>query len=711
MKTDVKRLLRSINRTTRKYPGMQLMGPTGARLWADMLENTAGFSGRLDFIHKLNLPLLFRVCPEGADERLPLAVNEWYPDESILSFRDDRLLLRERKTITYDDVAVSCQSWMNLTDKPVQLVLTLPEGMSKDEIYTFPVNLHGLIVKMSFKASSDFAGGFYTLKPREKRMFLFAAALGLEGEEDTIKQKAASLVSRAGEAEELMNELSRKYLSWFDDAPEFECSDKYIEKCWWYRWYILRSCLAEPGTGYLNHALFYEGRAHAMEKTPYQATGWEFSRLIPLSTPLTLTDARWFKNPEIAKEAFRALGGTMNDDGAFSVSSVDSKGKEYSQYAAWALYSFYLLDGDREFIREVLPMFKKDALSVYARHKGANDDLQICYTHALTGKEYQPGYWFFTNQCFPPKVRGTTEGYTPLKRVDCSVYMYLNFTGLGRLCREVGDADAEMFLSKAESIKNAVLGKMWEGVSGCFYDLHHQTDRRAYVKHIVSVYPLWAGMTDGRHLKMLDYLFSPDYFARGSGFASAAADCPVYSPSGGWKGDYFKGRDGCMWNGPSWPYTTGIALDATAKQSKQHAHAYDAQFMKFFRQYTLEHFRGGNIDDPYLVEFYNAETGEALSDEADYNHSFYIDLVVRHIAGIEPTEKGFCFHPLKTGLGGFSLKGVNIQGHSVDVVCEAKESGGQALYRVCVDGRERLSVNDIDQYVNDPVTIDLNEGD
>ena len=111
MKTDVKRLLKCVNRTTRKYPGMQLMGPTGARLWADMLCNTAGFSGRLDFIHKLNLPLLFKVCPEGTQEELPLAVNEWYPDESVLSFRDERLQLRERKTITCDDAAVSCQVW------------------------------------------------------------------------------------------------------------------------------------------------------------------------------------------------------------------------------------------------------------------------------------------------------------------------------------------------------------------------------------------------------------------------------------------------------------------------------------------------------------------------------------------------------------------------------------------------------------------------
>ena len=41
------------------------------------------------------------------------------------------------------------------------------------------------------------------------------------------------------------------------------------------------------------------------------------------------------------------------------------------------------------------------------------------------------------------------------------------------------------------------------------------------------------------------------------------------------------------------------------------------------------------------MEHYNAETGEMLSDEPDYNHSFYIDLIIRQVAGLEPTEDGF----------------------------------------------------------------------
>ena len=70
---------------------------------------------------------------------------------------------------------------------------------------------------------------------------------------------------------------------------------------------------------------------------------------------------------------------------------------------------------------------------------------------------------------------------------------------------------------------------------------------------------------------------------------------------------------------------------------------------------------------PCLVEFYDSKTGAPLSEEADYFHSFYIDLIVRHLAGIEPTEKGVVFHPLRTEKSYFSLLDLHVRGTSVDV--------------------------------------------
>lgn len=672
------------NRYLRKRPDLVLFGPAGDRLWADALKRAPGFAGCIDFIHKMNFPLLFTVRAEGRDAEMPSAACLWRPWEGELAYEDARVRLSEKKTVSRDDVALSLQTWENTSDTPFALRFELPDGAKQGEIYAFPACTHGLKVIMAARADKAFSGGGYTLMPGEKRQFVFAAALGLAGEEESVRARLDGIFALP--AEEAYLKAAASQTAWYEGLPEFECSDPFIQRCFYYRMYILRSNMAKPDAGHLRHQTLYEGRNRRAAKTPYAPKGWEFSRLIPLSVPHALRDLAWLDKKEDCRGAFLSLIDSVNADGAFSVCAADEKGKEYTNYAAWALYNYHLIYGDTEFIREVLPYFKRDALSVFDRHKGQNDSLQVCFTHQLTGKEYQPGYWYFSG--YPDRVKGAKEGYTPLKRVDSSVYMYLNCLGLKRLCGKAGDGDSEMFSRIAGDIGAQILDKMWDETDGCFYDLHHLTDEKARAKHIVSVYPLWADITDERHLSQLDMLFSSEYFMTGSGFASAARDCPVYSPCGGWKGDFFKGRDGCMWNGPSWPYTTCIALDAAASQSEKHGHRYDRQFADGFRQYTLQHFRGGDMDRPYLVEFYDAETGEPLSDEADYSHSYYIDLVVRHIAGIQPAEGGFRFSPLDAGLDSFSLKGIKLMGHMLDVEFSAREG-----YVLKVDGEVRARLD------------------
>ena len=82
------------------------------------------------------------------------------------------------------------------------------------------------------------------------------------------------------------------------------------------------------------------------------------------------------------------------------------------------------------------------------------------------------------------------------------------------------------------------------------------------------------------------------------------------------------------------------------------------------------------------MEHYNAETGEMLSDEPDYNPSFYIDLIIRQVAGLEPTEDGFEVEPLETGLEWFRLERVMLRGHRVDIGYRLGEG-----MKVLVDGK------------------------
>ena len=696
MRPDIAQMLSSWSRTLPGSPDQWMLGPTGKRLWMDYLDPAPGFAGRADFIHKMNIPLLFSVGRRGrAEGTLSPLRALWRPDESQFFHESPGLSFSERKLITWEDQALSLQTWENRGQEPLALTLLLPPGAALGKPFPFPCRQHGITPVLLVKSSEAWRQGSIILTPGEKRSFLVCGAVGLPGEEAAMAEGLNALLAR-GDYEALMEEKHREYLRWFDGVPDFACDEGSMTACWYYRFYILRKNLCQPGMGRLPGPCFYEGRSHRMRKTPYETQGWEFSRLIPLSTPLQVTDARWMRGGEAARAALEALTHCLDENGVFAVASADECRKEYAHYAAWALYLYYTVHGDADFVRRVLPAFKTDARNVYARCR-RGDSLQIERTHQLTGKEYQPSFWFFGADCFPKTVKPAQAGYTPLKRVDRSVYTYLNFLGLSRLCRLTDDPDADYFAAEAEKIKSDILEKMWDSPSRCFYDLHFETDEKAFVKNIVAFYPLWAEITEEAHLPIFEYLLSGQYFALGSGFASTAADCPVFSENGGWRGDYIKGPHGCMWNGPSWPYTTGIVLDALARQSKKHGHAYDGAFEKHLREYTLEHFSPESPDTPMLVEFYDSRTGAPLSLEPDYNHSFYADLIVRHLAGIEPEEAGVRFHPLRTERKWFSLLGLYVRCHRIDVYYQRK-AGEQfphlpAGYTVYTDGKQCFQGN------------------
>lgn len=96
----------------------------------------------------------------------------------------------------------------------------------------------------------------------------------------------------------------------------------------------------------------------------------------------------------------------------------------------------YLVDGDKEFIKEMIPLMKKCVDGNTAVYGAKNDHLQIEVKHQRTGKEFQPSYWYFSD--FPQNGKDKSK-IIPMKRMDTSVYHYLNTLGLARMMKEVDD--------------------------------------------------------------------------------------------------------------------------------------------------------------------------------------------------------------------------------------------------------------------------------
>lgn len=651
-------ILRCGRRGLRTRPGTLLLGSTGARLWADYLDEVPGFSGAIDFIHKINMPRLFTISNSSGISAPPAEI-EWRP--SHLTVRQDYSGLRlvERKFITWDDCAVSVQSWLNETNSPVQLQLRL-------DAREWSIERLGFRLRMAIACSDDRVRGGLRLAPGERADFAIAAAVGTE--------PIAELVVRARQfaTPEALSRQVAEYERWFASVPRFESSDPLLDRTWWYRWFLLRHNLARPGTGQLPGTVVYEGRAHKMTKTPWQPRGWEFSKLIPLSSPMHLLEARWFGDPRLGAEILGSAAAAQGEDGLLYSRTINETFSHYCNFLGHAAAEYAAVHGIDP-VLATLPALKKLVRTERDLRTPAADGLPVQPVHKRTGKEYQPSYWYFHGFPDDPKDPAT---YTPLKRVDQAIYQHLNASGVARLCARADDGDAAEFSAIALQTAGAVLSKQWDPATAFFYDLHHETDEKALVRNVVGLYPWWAGITGDADA--FEKAFAADCFGTPWPLSSVAADCPVFAPSGGWKGRYIKGRNGCVWDGPTWPYTNSVALDAVGRMSQAHGHRFDGLFADLLRKYCLLHFQQHDGRTPYLVEHYDSLTGEPLSDEPDYFHSYLIDLIIRYVAGLRVTDDGVSVDPVDIGLDHFTLDNVHVGGREIAISYD--RSSGATLH-------------------------------
>ena len=147
------------NRTLRTLPGRLLLGPTGARLGVDYLDPLPGFAGRIDFIHKMNIPLLFRVEALGDGPVPPVVDSTWYPDRLEMSLTSPPYTLRDTKWIPAEDLALPRQAWRTHSADPLMLHIVLPEGAVMGTAWQVPCCIHGLSPLFLTGSTASWQGG------------------------------------------------------------------------------------------------------------------------------------------------------------------------------------------------------------------------------------------------------------------------------------------------------------------------------------------------------------------------------------------------------------------------------------------------------------------------------------------------------------------------------------------------------------------------
>ncbi len=486
-----------------------------------------------------------------------------------------------------------------------------------------------------------------------------------------------------------------EYQLWFDDnLPYFDCSDPWITKMYYHRAYNLRKNSMDPKLGKMQSKAFSEGRWRSV---------W-YPNVISYGGGHQIRESRWLRDKSWWEGQLRTFAENEKPDGVYP-SHVRPEGQKGGQYTDWitsTAWDGYLVHPDKEFLASVADKLAVNTRGWQKVYDPDGDGLLFVDSHWWTGMEWQPSFFAPGDYKTDPKDRMQPLKRGKIDRVDLTAYNYGNASAVGKIYRELGKEDqAKEFEQLAEKIKSAMMEKMWDGPKRFFYSLDHEDHRKVPVKEVIGVYPFYFGMLPtGRGFEdAWASITDPNQFWTPWPVASASKECPAYSQDG-WPTD--KGGSGCMWNGPTWPHANSLVLTAMEQtlRAERDAKLTDPQysraltnehFWKLFESFTRAQYKNQDLQYPWTGEFYNGETAKWKTNERDYNHSTWIDILITGVVGLVPRpDNTLEIDPLIPAgkLEHFLLDGLNYRGHDVTVVWDDPQ-GKKDHYG---DGRRGLDV-------------------
>jgi len=441
----------------------------------------------------------------------------------------------------------------------------------------------------------------------------------------------------------------------FESVPHFTSSDAYLEKYYWYRWYGLRLNMVQPTGKQLEYPCVFEG-----------TNAGHFRHAISYSAFAHMFETRWMHDPAVAKGSLFNFLANQSTSGVLpsriNTGLAESRA-EGLYHANWgdAVLALHQVHPDDAFLEESYEDLCRYATYLDRERDRKSTGLTTIVNQGETGQEYSPRY-------LAASERADQWVSFQLKGVDATVYAHQLFAALTWIARRLSRAtEGARWNRRAERAAKAIVKKMWDGKLKLFCDVVPKTGERSPVKTATCFYPFLTDLPNKSQLAALEkHLFNPDEFWTPYPVASTALTEELANPVGLWKGR----RQRCPWNGRVWPMTNSHIAEAIAhtairtKNPKLRKRA--AEFIgKFIRML----FADGDLERPTSCEHYNPLTGQPswFKGVDDYMHSWVVDLIIKYVAGVRPTEGRLCIDPFDFGLSHFALTNLRIQGHEVDV--------------------------------------------
>jgi hypothetical protein len=434
---------------------------------------------------------------------------------------------------------------------------------------------------------------------------------------------------------------------WYvNNIPFFECSDKQIERVYYYRWKLYKAHIRNVGTDqfviteFINHVPW--------DREPFCT--------INAASMHHIYEGRWLRDDRYMNGYISNLFNGGNN-------------RRYSESISDAAYARYLINMDTVFITQQLDSMMAIFNAWYDHYDSSKNmyyipampdatEYTIASIDATGGKEGFEG-----GDAFRPTINS---------------YMYGNALAISKIAALKGDNEtSRLYKEKSDQIKSNVEKYLWND------SLEHFTDRfkvnNQYVhywdfirgRELAGMIPWYFDLPPDNEKYSLawNHLKDSIYLLGKYGLRTNEPSYEYYFK----QFVFFEGRPGSQWNGPSWPYQTSQALTGMANLlNDYHQHVITtSDYLKVLRLFTQQHMLpDGRIN---LVENYDPNKGGPIVYyywSNHYLHSSYNNLVITGLCGLRPSEAdSLTVHPLvDSTIDYFMLKDIKYHGHDVTVV-------------------------------------------
>jgi hypothetical protein len=452
------------------------------------------------------------------------------------------------------------------------------------------------------------------------------------------------------------------------NAPLFVSSNPDIDETYYYRWWAYRKHIETTPAGFVITE-FLRPVKHA---TDYNA--------ISCAAGLHIAEGRWLRDPRYLDDYVRFwLHGGPNG-------ALQPHFHQFSGWMAAAAYDRFLADAD-------------------APRLTALFDALVADYEAWERERLTPGGLFWQRDV-SDGMEVSISGGRNVKNLRPTInsYMYANARAISAIAGMLGKSEAaSAYADRAVRLRQLTENVLWNPQAK-FFETVQESGAFAPVRELPGYTPWYFELPEpGKgYEEAWKQLMDPEGFFAPYGPTSAEQRDPGFQIA--------NNGDDCQWNGPSWPFSTSIALRALANlladYPNQDAATRDDYFQTFLIYTKSQRLK---LDDgrtvPFVDEDLNPFTGvwwararklakHTYYGRGDhYNHSSYADLVVTGLAGLRPrADDTLEVNPAipPGALDWFCLDQVPYHGRLVSILWDrtgAHFHRGAGLH-IYVDGRE-----------------------